>query len=206
MCTMGFLRQPRYWCKKARAPHPAPSSTQLRNSSLLSFGETWLPALGDSSFWISPFQPDFKSVLLGAICLRKRTMEADAGNKPDAFHPESGSMLCIHANQLISTDLPLAYLIHKPFFFRIVSDGVSWKTQNKTQADSWWPSGQTALHRGQAIAVGSKENPSAENCVSCTDLLQKRTACPRPLSQSKSPLSGNVKTKVLDCVNRWGCH
>lgn len=68
-------------------------------------------------------------------------------------------------------------------------------------------SDQTNPWSGQAITAESQDNPQGKSCVPWARICFRRqgsTSC--LLSQSKLPLSGNVKTKVLVRVNWQRCH
>lgn len=121
------------------------------------------------------------------VSLRKRTMEDEMPFTSQMPYTQSRSVLCFCAKCWPwSTNLSFSH-------------SQSWsalENVEQMQAGSWWPSAQTALNSGQATAVRREpwHGPA----------LEERVACPRLLSQSKLPLSGNVKTKVLDYGNGKG--
>lgn len=81
---------------------------------------------------------------------------------------------------------------------RTVSPGLPWSMQSKCKQvpDDL----QTQL-----LSTAAKPSQSGENSEPWHGpASEERVACPRPLSQSKLPLSGNVKTKVLDYGNGKG--
>lgn len=107
----------------------------------------------------------------GSICLRKRTMNDDvqlSSQLPCTQH----LALCLRASQLLSIDQTATPGSANLLLFLQSHPSLSWRTQDTEQADSRWPSDQTALHSSQSSTVGHQDKKRA--MYPGTDLLQKR--------------------------------
>ena len=123
--------------------------------------------------------------------------------------PYIQSPCSVSLGQLISMDLmvTVTLFISQTFFlFRSQSQSITEDTEHSASR-YLMTSDQTDLQSVQAITVESQDNPQDKSCVSWAWICFRRqgsTSC--LLSQSKLPLSGNMKTKALVCVGWQRCH